>query len=191
MYDPDKLLKASLRILTDFEPDMDQKPFSLRFLGPLLDALDFKQLSGHGLSTDHAYRFVEGEYMTADEYDHFLLDPADFMVRNYWPRVFGASKGFAKLPPLHSIISYYLGMPTGFSAFSLPEVARTLALSRKHEREKPLACPDHLLRPAVHVDHKSLRASKEVAKRVEGSLAQPPICKGKPASCAFSEYGPL
>ena len=104
MNDPNKLFEAQWKTLTDFEPDMDNNPYNLRFLGPILDVLDFKQLlwPGHGLDSDHTYQFVEGEYMTADEYDHFLLDPLDFMVRKYWPRIIGSLKGFEKLPPLHN-----------------------------------------------------------------------------------------
>ena len=133
MYDPDKLIEAQMKTLLDFQPDMDNNPFTLRFLGPLLEALDFKQLlwPGHGHSSDHTYQFVEGEYMTADEYDHFLLDPLDFMIRRYWPRVFGVMKGFEKLPPLHNIISYYMGVPTGFAMFATPEVQFALDAFKK------------------------------------------------------------
>jgi hypothetical protein len=60
---------------------------------------------------------VEGEYMAADEYDHFLLDPSDFMMRRYWPRVCGALKGFEKLPPLHGIITYYLNFASKWHFF--------------------------------------------------------------------------
>ena len=98
MYDPDKLFDAQMRTLLEFAPDMDQAPFAIRFLGPILDALDFRQLKwpGHGLAGDHTYQFVEGEYMMPEEYDHFLLDPTDFMVRTYWPRVCGNLKGLSK-----------------------------------------------------------------------------------------------
>ncbi len=50
MYDPEKLWKAQWKTLTEFEPDMDNSPFGLRFLGPLLETLDFRQLKwpGHG-----------------------------------------------------------------------------------------------------------------------------------------------
>ena len=35
------------------------------------------------------YQFVENEYMKASEYDEFLADPTDFMIRTYYP-VFAA-----------------------------------------------------------------------------------------------------
>jgi uroporphyrinogen-III decarboxylase len=137
MYDPDKLFEAQMKSLLEFQPDMDQAPFANRFLGPVLEALDFKQLvwPGHGMAANHTYQFVEAEYMTADEYDHFLLDPSDFMVRKYWPRVCGKLKGFEKLAPLHGIITYYMGFNLGIAPFSLPDVAEALAAMQKAGEE--------------------------------------------------------
>ena len=67
MYDPEKLLHAQLKTLLEFKPDMEQNPFAIRFLGPILEALDFKQLKwpGHGMPSNLTYQFVEGEYMVA------------------------------------------------------------------------------------------------------------------------------
>jgi len=133
MYDPEKLWKAQWKTLTEFEPDMDNSPFGLRFLGPLLETLDFRQLKwpGHGLSPDVSYQFVEGEYMKAEEYDAFLNDPTDFMVRAYWPRIFGSLKAFEKLPPLRDIITYSIGTPFGFGVFGSPEVSAALDALKK------------------------------------------------------------
>jgi uroporphyrinogen-III decarboxylase len=128
MYDPEKLFQAQWKTMVDFEPDMDNNPFGLRYLGPILETLDFKPLKwpGHGLASDHTYQYVEGEYMKVEEYDHFLLDPTDFMIRKFWPRIFGALQGLQQLPPLHNIISYYLGISMGFRTFAQPEVKAAL-----------------------------------------------------------------
>jgi uroporphyrinogen-III decarboxylase len=133
MYDPEKLWEAEWKALTDFPSDMAHNPFPLRFLGPLLETLDFQQLvwPGHGLSSNDTYQFVEGEYMKAEEYDHFLLDPTDFMIRRYWPRIYGALKPFEKLPPLHGFITYYMGTPHGFAPFSSPELIQALEVLKK------------------------------------------------------------
>ena len=137
MYDPDKMFEAQLKSLTEFKPDMEQNPFALRFLGPVLEALDFKQLTwpGHGMSADHTYQFVEGEYMKAEDYDHFLLDPTDFMMRRYWPRICGSLKGFEKLPPLHGIVTYYMGISLGLAPFSLPDVREAFEAMTKAGQE--------------------------------------------------------
>ena len=144
MYDPEKLFQAQWKTMIDFEPDMDNNPFGLRLLGPILETLDFKPLKwpGHGLASDHTYQYVEGEYMKVEEYDHFLLDPTDFMIRKFWPRIFGAMQGLQQLPPLHNIITYYLGIPLGFRAFSLPEVKEALEILMK-AGEKSLEIATH------------------------------------------------
>ncbi len=137
MYDPESLMDAQLKTVRDFQPDMDQNPFAVRFLGPMLDVLDFKLLKwpGHGVEPDSSYQFVEGEYMKAEEYDHFLSDPTDFMIRRYWPRVCGSFAGLEKLGPIHNIITYYMGFPFGFAPFALPEVAQALDAIQKAGQE--------------------------------------------------------
>jgi uroporphyrinogen-III decarboxylase len=133
MYDPEKLWEVEWRALEAFPCDMAHNPYPLRFLGPLLETLDFKALAwpGHGLSSNDTYQFVEGEYMKPEEYDHFLLDPADFMLRRFWPRIYGGLKALEKLPPLHGFITYYMGTPHGFAPFSLPEVSEALEVLKK------------------------------------------------------------
>lgn len=137
MYDPEKMLMAQMKTLLEFQPDMEQNPFGIRFLGPILEVLDFKQLKwpGHGVPINSTYQFVEGEYMKVEEYDHFLSDPSDFMVRRYWPRICSSLKGLEKLNPIHSIITYYMGIPFGFAPFSFPEVAESLEVVKKAGQE--------------------------------------------------------
>lgn len=133
MYDPEKLWKAHWKTMTEFEPDMDRNPFGLTFIGPILETLDFKQLKwpGHGVAANISYQFVEDEYMKADEYEAFLADPTDFIIRRHWPRIFGALKSFAKLPPLRDIITYSMGVPSGFAIFNSPEIATALETLKK------------------------------------------------------------
>ncbi|MEW6440974.1 MAG: uroporphyrinogen decarboxylase family protein [bacterium] len=135
MYDREKMMHAWVKTMKEFEPDAYENPFTIRFLGALLEALDFKQLRwpGHGVSEAASYQFVEGEYMKADEYDAFLFDLSDYMVRCYWPRVFGALQGLGALPPLNELISYYLGL-THLAALDAPEVGDALAALRKAGR---------------------------------------------------------
>lgn len=137
MYDPEKLGEAQLKTLLEFKPDMDQNPYGTRFLGPMLETLDFKLLKwpGHGVPANLTYQFVEGEYMKAEEYDHFLSDPSDFMIRRYWPRVCGSLAGLEKLGPIHNIITYYMGFPFGFAPFSLPEVLEALETLKRAGQE--------------------------------------------------------
>src|SRR5208283_335596 len=116
---------------------MERDPYGLTLLGPILDILSFQQIkwAGGGLPPNASYQFVEGEYMKAEEYDHFLLDPSDFIVRVYLPRIAGKLGGLAKLPSLHSIISYSMGLPYGLAPFSLPEVQESLDILRRAGQE--------------------------------------------------------
>lgn len=65
----------------------------IMFPARVYEILDYKQYAwpGHGLHLNgEGYQFVEGEYMTADEYDAFIRDPSDFWIRTFLPRAFGA-----------------------------------------------------------------------------------------------------
>ncbi|MCK9363081.1 MAG: hypothetical protein M0P74_05715 [Syntrophales bacterium] len=128
MYDYDKMMESWTATMTDLQPDMYENPFAIRFLGSILLALDFKQLRwpGHGVDPMSTYQFVEKEYMKREEYDDFLFDISDFMVRKYWPRIFGVLEPLKNLPPLNSIITYYFGL-TDFSAFDSPELEKAIA----------------------------------------------------------------
>ena len=61
MYDPEKLWKAQWKTMMEFQQDMEQNPFGLRFLGPILDTLDFKQLKwcGHGVGPDYSISLLK------------------------------------------------------------------------------------------------------------------------------------
>jgi len=135
MYDPKKLWEVQMKTTLDFKPDIAQNPFARMLMGPLLDLLDYKQMKwpGRQLSPNVPFQFVEDEYMKADEYDHFLSDPMDFMVHKYWPRISGSLKGLEKLPPLMNF-TYYMGLGA-FAAFSLPEVQEALNILRKSGQE--------------------------------------------------------
>lgn len=139
MYDYDKMMKAWVDAMVEFQPDMYENPFTIRYLARVMEVLDFKQLKwpGHGCDVMSSYQFIEGEYMKGEEYDMFLHDLSDFMIRKYWPRIFGSLGPFKDLPPLHSIITYYMGM-AAFSAFDSPGIESaldSLAKAAKEARE--------------------------------------------------------
>lgn len=83
MVDYDELMKSSVDAMVEFQPDMCDNPFPIRYLAPTLKALGFKQLKwpGHGCDEMSTYPYVEDEYMKANEYDAFLFDPSDFCLR--------------------------------------------------------------------------------------------------------------
>jgi uroporphyrinogen-III decarboxylase len=121
MYDYDELKRAWLKFLNDFEMDTFAGP-GFVLPGKVLDDIDYKfhHWPGHGLADDSSsYQFVEGEYMTSDEYDAFTRNPADWLLRVYLPRAAGAFAGLQKLGPL----TPFIGIPVYYiSQFGNPEV---------------------------------------------------------------------
>ena len=120
-YDDQKWLLANKKVILDFEPDMY---YSLLIAsGAAYETLDMRQIKwpGHGVSPHHTHQFVEGEYMRADEYDAFLDDPSDYIIRTLMPRTYGSLKAFEMLPPLKSFLAGYKS--TGLvRIFGNPEV---------------------------------------------------------------------
>jgi len=111
-YDYEKWRRAIKKTIADFQPDMylDSR-FSVISPGPLLDIADCKQIKwpGHGVSPNHySFQHIEAEYMKEDEYDAFLFDPSDYVVRTYLPRLYGVLEPLKMLPPLHSMLHGYV-----------------------------------------------------------------------------------
>ncbi len=126
MYDYDKLSMAWEKVILDFQPDMYTNPYGLTALGPTFEALDYKQLKwpGHGVNPNLTYQYVEGEYMTAQEYDAFLFDPSGFMIRTIFPRICGALEPLKLLPPV--TWAYYIRIIPNIAILGMPEVARAV-----------------------------------------------------------------
>jgi hypothetical protein len=129
-YKPAIWKQAAIKTIIGLQPD------ACNAVGPMsgaaLDALDFKQMlwpGGPGASPYHTHQFVEGEYMKADEYDAFLEDPSDYLIRTYLPRVSGALESFKKLPHM----SILLFGPT--TILGLPGLDTTVAALSKARHE--------------------------------------------------------
>jgi uroporphyrinogen-III decarboxylase len=126
MYDYDKTMQAWVDAMVEFQPDAYEDTFPARFLGRIFERLDYRQMRwpGHGVGSNLSFQYVEDEYMKASEYDTLLLDRSDFMLRKYWPRIFGALKAFEDLPSFSSIYSY-----SGFAKLAVldtPAMAKAL-----------------------------------------------------------------
>lgn len=122
-YDYDKWLAAYKKTVLDFAPDLVHiQPF---FPGSVLERLAPRELKwpGHGVSPHHSHQSIEGEWMKADEYDAFLSDISDFMLRTYIPRRYGALEPLRLLPPLTSAM---FGFRPVAEAAAIPEVADAL-----------------------------------------------------------------
>jgi uroporphyrinogen-III decarboxylase len=134
-YDYDRWLEAFKKACVDFAPDVVYvTPFSP---GKAMEYLDIRQMKwpGHGVSPEHSYQFVEGEWMKGDEYDEYLNNPIDFALRVLLPRTCGAMEPFKSLPPMASMTSGYMG-PMGLAtAFAQPEIAEAIEKLQNAGRE--------------------------------------------------------
>ncbi|MFV0437773.1 MAG: uroporphyrinogen decarboxylase family protein [Desulfopila sp.] len=115
MFDSDKMFAAYKKTFLDFEVDFFFNPgHAIHTPGRALEVIDCKQvlLPGQkGTSDNHSFQFVEEDFMKKDEYDEFLADPTGYTLSKFCPRVFGALKPFATLPPLTTLLLGYFGMP--------------------------------------------------------------------------------
>jgi hypothetical protein len=130
MYDRwEEAAKAVIKFQNDFQPDSATATFmmsgaSMEFLGQTN-----MKWAGYGLPDDVQYQYVEQEYMRADEYDHFLSDPSDFVLRCFLPRQYSTLKGLQKLPRFGSD-----GIQLGGRAimpFMDPDVIEALGIMKK------------------------------------------------------------
>ncbi len=99
MYDRwDEAAEAAVRFHRDFEPDSCAMLFLMSGASMELLGQTNMKWAGCGLPDDVQYQFVEQQYMKADEYDHFLRDPSDYVLRRFLPRMYTGLSGLGKLP---------------------------------------------------------------------------------------------
>lgn len=131
MYDYDRVAQLVKQAVLELEPDLFALPHQLSLLGPVMDLLDFRQLQwpGHGTDENTGYQYLDKEYMKADEYEDYLLDPTGFFLSKYLPRVGGAFEGLAELSNVPAL--YYIRLLVGVRAFANPKLVDSLAALQK------------------------------------------------------------
>lgn len=119
-YDHNAYRQASRKLLLELEPDMGGVGIAAN-AGTVLSLLDTKNYRWPGgtLPSDADYQFVEGEYMKPDEYDIFINDPSDFILRYYFPRIYGILEPLTKMPPIGALRES--GFPGFLSFLASPE----------------------------------------------------------------------
>lgn len=117
-YDPIAFKRSIRQTVLDFQPDMCIA--GIPASGKAFEALDVKNRlwPGGPLPPDYEYQFIESEFMKEDEYDMILNDPSDFMIRRYFPRMYGAMKPFSELPPIGNM---FQGLDYITPMFASPE----------------------------------------------------------------------
>jgi hypothetical protein len=130
-YDSEKWKAANIRTITELEPDVywaqtaSVSGKALEILGPLQI-----RWPGFGVSPNHSHQIIELEPMKAEDYEVFLCDPSDYIVRTYLPRVLESAAPMAKLPPFRSLV-FSAGMAPYLACFTQPDMMEMLEKFRK------------------------------------------------------------
>ena len=118
MADIAKSLEANFQTALYYQSDMvDLMPP----IGATLAPAGYRHLkwAGNGLPAGSGWQFADEEVMKPEEYDEFIYDPSDFIVRRYWPRAYNRLAGLAALAPLREGQGY-CAAPFAFAAFGTP-----------------------------------------------------------------------
>jgi hypothetical protein len=121
-YDAPKWKWACKKTIVDFDADC-YLPSTGVGSGLAMEILGTRAMKwpGHGVSKYHSHQSIELEPMKQEEYDEFLGDPSDFIMRKYLPRVWEAAAPLARLPSFKSLSGG--GSLTGLAArFIEPEM---------------------------------------------------------------------
>lgn len=131
MYDCEKATAASKKTITELQFDAYWPP-AIFMSGGIQDLLNFKQVKWPG-AADPSNRVADGTYqyvepgtlypeMKAEEYDWFLDDPSDYILRGHLPKIFKALEPLKTLPHLSMLVGYYVGIPQALPLLSSPEM---------------------------------------------------------------------
>ncbi len=139
-YDPETFRQAFVKTALDFEPDICGSPSGALMSGSGLGTLEVKQMRWPGgtLPRESSLQFLDAENMKAEEYDIFITDPTDFMLRYYLPRTLGALAALSRiLPPLgQSLVGNvpgFFSMSPIFATREFREVAQKVAMAGQQQ----------------------------------------------------------
>jgi hypothetical protein len=106
-YNPGAYYEALVRCIVEFNPDLFEGT-SHPTSGLGLEKLGQQQFAWPGgtLREDQADQFHDAEIMKGEEYDLFITDPSDYILRYYMPRAFSALAPLANLPTPLSFVRY-------------------------------------------------------------------------------------
>ncbi len=126
MYDARKAVEAWAK----FNAESGLDTFAVPSISPgqVLEDIDYKLYiwPGHGLPDDaDGHQYVEGEYMTVDEYDELITDPSDFWMRKYMPRTIGIMQPWQHLTPMTSVVEI-VNINTFLMPFARKDVQESL-----------------------------------------------------------------
>jgi uroporphyrinogen-III decarboxylase len=135
-YDTTRWKQAFKAMIVDMDPD--SYGWEPRESGIALEALasNYTRWPGGTLPPDVPFQIAEKEYMKESEYDLFLTDPSDYMMRYLLPRMYDTLKPLSKMP---SIMGFGAGVEPIAQFLSSPELEPVIKAMKKAgdaERER-------------------------------------------------------
>jgi len=134
-YDYDAWYDAYEKTLRDFQPDMIyQQPFTP---GKALEILNPKQMRWPGYGVDHyqGHQSIEVDNMKVEEFDLYMNDPSDYMLRVFMSRASEHLEGLSLLPRLSDLGLGPMGTQVLALAFAEPKLVKTVRTLQKAGRE--------------------------------------------------------
>ena len=134
-YDFDAWYDAYKTTLKDFQPDLI---FVQGFTpGKALEILNPKQMKwpGCGVEPYQGHQSIEIDNMQADEYDLYMKDTSDYMLRTFMSRTSENMEGLSLLPPLSELGGGPMGIQAIANAFAEPKLAKAVQTLQKAGRE--------------------------------------------------------
>ncbi len=134
-YDFDAWYNAYKKTLQDFQPDM-LFPEGYKS-GKALEILEPYQMRwpGYNLDPYESHQSIEVDNMKADEYDYYMQDPSDYMLRIHASRTSEKMAGLANLPRLSEIGFGAMGLQMLAMAFSDPKLSTAVHTLEKAGRQ--------------------------------------------------------
>lgn len=125
-YDVVAWKEAFKKMVVEFAPDA--YGWQPQESGIAMEALDttYTRWPGFSLPDNVAFQITEHEYMKDDEYDLFLADPSDYVVRVLMPRIFGIMAPVAQLPPLMNLGTNITAVTPVFATPEFAKLARAM-----------------------------------------------------------------
>ncbi len=125
-YDAPAWRAAFLKLFADLEPD--GWAVAGRESGDALQATGtrFTCWPGGNLPPDIGNQVIEQEFMKEDEYDRFLADPSDFIVRTWLPRAYASLEPLTRLPPLMDLGGNIAMISTLFASEEFAQMSRAM-----------------------------------------------------------------
>jgi len=134
-YDFDAWYDAYEKTLQEFRPDtFGATPYQS---GKALEIIDPKtqKWPGHGVEPHQGFQAIEVDSLKANEFDLYMKDSNDYMLRQHLPRTTNSLDGLSKIPPLYEVLHGPSATQNLAMVLTDPDVAKAIATLQKAGRE--------------------------------------------------------